>query len=121
MSKLHSTQRSFIFAFNGIKETIKSEPNFRIQLVIGLLAIVMGIVLRLSTIEWAILSITIFFVLLLELLNTVIEVLVDIVSPQIQEKAKMAKDISAAMVLSSAILSLIIGSILFIPKILKLL
>jgi diacylglycerol kinase len=67
-----------------------------------------------------ILSISIFLVLIMELINTTLENLVDIVSPRIQEKARVAKDVAAAGVLMSSILSVIIGLFIFLPKILKL-
>lgn len=118
MSKTHSTIKSFGYAFHGIKTAVKNEPNIRIHLTIGSLAILLGFILRLTSTEWIILFFTIAFVLILELVNTSLEALVDIVSPELQPKAKVAKDVVAAAVLVSAILSLIIGGYLFLPKIL---
>ncbi len=76
--------------------------------------------LRVSFVEFAIVLISISFVLILELLNTTLEALVDLVSPQIAEKAKIAKDVAAASVLVSAIMSVVIGIVVFAPKIIKL-
>ena len=118
MSKLHSTKKSFIYAFEGIKLTYKNEPNFRIQLILALLSTFLGIVLSISQTEWLILITVIFMVLLLELINSSLEALVDLVSPEINEKAKIAKDTAAGAVLVSSILSLVIGIIIFLPKIL---
>jgi len=121
MSKLHSTQKSFKYAFEGIKITFKNEPNFRIQLILALLSIFLGIILKISQIEWLILTIVIFLVLLLELINSSLEALVNLVSPEINEKAKIAKDTAAGAVLIASILSFVIGIVLFLPKIITLL
>ncbi len=120
MSKAHSTITSFGCAFSGIKTAIKNEPNVRIHLMIAVSAIILAILLKFRPVEWIILLFTIAFVLILELINTSLEVLVDIVSPEVNEKAKIAKDISAAAVFVSAFLSVIIGVFLFGPKILSL-
>jgi len=86
----------------------------------AVLALIMGAILKLTTVEWLILSFTIFWVISLELLNTVIESFVNLVSPEFQHYAKIAKDVSAAVVLTAAILSVIVGLILFMPKIILL-
>ncbi len=82
-----------------------------------ILVIVLGFVLNLSSIEWAILIITIGLVLISEFINTSLEQIVDIVSPEKQEKAKIAKDVAAASVLVSAIVSILVAVFLFLPKI----
>jgi len=117
MSLKYSLQESFGFAFQGIKSAFQSEPNFRIHIFLATLAIILGILLNLSSLEWLILALTISFVMTLELLNTVLERLVDLVSPEIRREAKIAKDLSAAMVLLNAILAVAVGGFLFIPKI----
>ena len=121
MSKLHSTRKSFKYAFEGIKNTFKNEPNFRIQLILALLSTLLGIILKISQIEWLILITVIFLVLLLELINSSLEALVNLVSPEINEKAKIAKDTAAGAVLVASSLSLVIGIVLFLPKIITLL
>lgn len=82
---------------------------------------ILGIVVKLSVLEWLVLCFTIVFVLILELLNTAMEAIVDMVSPEIQEKAKVAKDVTAAAVLMGALYSLVVLIVLFLPKILALL
>ena len=121
MSKEHSTAKSFSYAASGIKLAWKNEPNFRTQIIIGIIAVILGFFLGLNNIEWLVLITIIFFVLLLELINTSLEALVDLVSPEYGQKAKIAKDTAAAAVLMASILSLTVGAILFIPKILFLL
>lgn len=117
MSKEHSTSKSFKYAMDGLAETFKNEPNFRIQLVLALLSLTLGLFLKISQIEWLILIIVIFFVLLLELINSSLEALVDLVSPEYSDKAKIAKDTAAGAVLIASILSAVIGIVLFLPKI----
>ena len=120
MGLRHTTAKSFYYAFEGLKTAINTEPNFRIHLVMATLALMMGVFLKLSAIEWLVLSFTIFYVITLELLNTVMEAFVNLVSPEYKHFAKVAKDVSAACVLLAAFLSVIVGLVLFLPKIILL-
>jgi len=115
----HGLVKSFIFAFEGLKTAVVEGRNFRIQLFIGITAFILGLVLRLSTLEWLALIVIISFVLILELINTSLEAITDIVSPEIAPKAKIAKDVAAASVLIASIASVLAGIILFLPKILQ--
>lgn len=108
---------SFKYASAGIKEAFQSEKNMRIHFILMILAIILGFILKLSLVEWAILTITIGLVLILEFINTSLEQIVDIVSPEKQEKAKIAKDVAAAGVLVSATISILVAAFLFLPKI----
>ena len=109
---------SFRYAFSGIKYTFENSRNFKIQVLFAFSSLIIGYVLRLGTSDYLILLVTIFSVLILEVLNTSIESLVDLV---IQKKfsnlAKISKDCSAGAVLLASINSVIIGLYLFIPKI----
>lgn len=120
MSKSHSTYKSFSYAFEGLSKAIKDEPNLKIHFITASLTILLGLILRLNSIELAILILTISSVISLELINTMLESLVDLVSPQIRSAAKVAKDVSAAAVLISAFASLVIGMLLFLPKMIAL-
>lgn len=117
MSKTRSLPRSFKHAFNGFHTAVRKEPNFQIHVMAGCTALIAGYVLGLYKTEWIILLFTIAFVLILELFNTAIEAIVDLLSPKYHEKAKLAKDVSAAAVLVSSVLAVIIGTLLFVPKI----
>lgn len=116
MQAKHSLAKSFGFALSGLREAVFRGRNFRIQLTFGVLACILGIILKLAPYEWLDLTIVITLVLILELVNTSIEALVDIVSPEIQEKARIAKDVAAATVLVASIGSVIVGILLFLPK-----
>ncbi len=120
MGMKHSVAKSFKYALEGIGVAVKNEPNLRIHLFFAVLALALGAFLKLSSLEWLILAFTIFWVISLELLNTVLEAIVDLVSPEVKGTAKVAKDVSAALVLLSAFLSIIVGLILFLPKIILL-
>lgn len=118
MESRHSLFKSFKFASDGVKIAVLKGRNFRIQLLIGFIAIILGLVLRLSFAEWLDLFLIINLVLILELINTSIESVVDLVSPEIHEKAKIAKDVAAAAVLITSFTSIVIGAFIFLPKIL---
>ena len=121
MSRKYPLTKSFLFAISGLKSALTKEPNFRIHVVSAVLALSAAYFLGFNSLEWLILGLTIFLVITFELLNTVLEALVNLISPEQHAEAKIAKDVSAAAVLVSAIFSVIVGTILFVPKILLLL
>lgn len=120
MSNLKELLLSFKYAITGIIKTIKSERNMKIHILIMVLVIIFGIILKLSILEWIICIMLFSIVIAGELFNTAIENAVDIIMPQIHDKAKMAKDASAGAVLILSIGSAIIGLIIFVPKLLNL-
>lgn len=111
--------KSFKFAFEGIKTEFRKGRNFRIQISLGVVATVLGIIYKIPSYEWLDLVLVIASVLILELINTAIEAIVDMVSPEIQEKAKIAKDVSAGAVLIASVAAVFVGAFLFLPKILR--
>ena len=111
----------FKYAFAGLKTVFKTEQNLLFDLIFGILTIIFGFILKLSMIEFVIVIICIGLVLSLELINTAIEYTVDMAMPEIHPLAKSAKDVSAAGVLISAIMALIIGLIIYLPKFIDLL
>ena len=119
--KRKKLRNSFKYAFEGVYRELKEEQNLKIHLLIMLCVIIAGFLLKISIVEWITCIILFGLVISLELINTAIELTVDLAMPQIHEKAKAAKDISAAAVLVVAFISFIIGLIIFLPKILALL
>jgi len=113
--------QSFGFAFNGIVQTMRNEHNFRIHLAILLLVIVFGFALKVSTNEWLVIILCFGTVLSAEIFNSAIENLTDLISPDQNPKAGLAKDMAAAAVLVSAIAAAIAGLIIFVPKLFELL
>ena len=124
MKKVLSIKRlrkSFGYAFKGIDDVIKHEPNMKIHVVVAILVVIMAIILKVSIREWIILVLLIGAVLAAETINTTIENLVDMYTKEYDEKAKIVKDTAAGTVLILAITSVIIGLIIFVPKIICLL
>ena len=115
-----SLLKSFYYAFQGIKVNILTERNLAIHFLVMLLVIVCGFVFKISVTEWLICILLFGFVITLELMNTAIETAIDICMPEINPKAKLAKDTSAGAVLVVAIVAVVIGIIIFGPKILDL-
>lgn len=112
-------KNSFKYAIQGIKSALKTEQNLKIHFVVTVLAIILGVVLKINFTEWAICFLLFGFVITAELLNTAIEVTVDLAMPERNEKAKLAKDIAAGAVLVSAIVSILVGIVIFLPKIIN--
>lgn len=109
--------KSFSFAANGLKQTFKSEQNFKVQLAAAVLTLLAGWHFEVSLSEWIALVFCIGAVLAAELFNTALEVLVNLISPGFNQKAGLVKDIAAAAVLVIALMSLTVGLIIFVPKI----
>ncbi|AYC29612.1 diacylglycerol kinase family protein [Paenisporosarcina cavernae] len=107
----------FHYAFEGFIHAVKTERNFRFHLVSALIVLVVSWWLRISFFEWIIVILLITGVLVLELLNTVLERVVNLIMPTQHPLAKQAKDVSAAAVFVFALASAIIGLLIFLPKI----
>jgi diacylglycerol kinase (ATP) len=109
--------RGFGYAFKGLWHAAKTQLNFRVHLLCAIIVVLLGFALRISAAEWLWVSLCIGMVLLTELINTAIELLVDIISPDYNEKAGRVKDMCAAAVLVTTITALVIGLVIFVPKI----
>ena len=108
-------------AIDGINYVTNHERNFKIEIFLGVLTLIAGFLLKVSTLEWLILIITIALVLSFEIMNTAIERSVDLVTKEYRELAKIAKDVAAGSVLVMSMFAIVIGMIIFIPKIANLL
>jgi len=115
-----SRSESFRFAVSGLSALLKYEQNARIHLLAAIIAFAAGIILRIDIFEWCLLVIVIGIVFLTELFNTSIESLGDSVDNQQNERIKKAKDYAAGAVLVSAVLSVIVGGLIFVPKLISL-
>ena len=110
--------KSFKYAFSGISYVLKTSRNFKIQLIFGVTSIMIGFLLQISQSNYVILIATIMSVLILEILNTSIESIVDlVVKKEFSGLAKISKDTSAGAVLLASINSVIIAVYIFVPKI----
>lgn len=109
--------RSFRYAFNGIRLLITKEHNAWIHCFAAISVVIAGAILGLSRMEWVAVVIVIGAVLAAEAVNSSIEALADLVSPEYNEAIKRTKDLAAGAVLLMAIAAAIVGLIIFIPKI----
>jgi undecaprenol kinase len=114
--KNNNFSASFGFACQGFVHAIRRERNFRFHLLAALVVVVSGFVCDLTKIEWIVILLCIAGMISLELLNSALERVVDLASPNVHELAKQAKDMSAAAVLVFACASAIIGILIFLPK-----
>lgn len=110
---------SFLHAYEGIVYAMMKERNMHIHITMALLVIVFGIILELSYVEWLISLILIALVISLELINTSIEAVVDLVTTNDSALAKIAKDSAAGAVLFTSIIAAFIGVVIFLPKIIN--
>ena len=111
---------SFKFAFKGIGSSIKSERNMKIHITMMLLVIIAGIFFNIAMWEWITCFILFGLVISLEMVNTALEIVVDMVSPEYNMMAGRAKDIAAGGVLACAIGAAAAGLFIFLPKLLEL-
>ena len=117
-SPVHSNtlRSSFRYAFAGLAYCFRTQRNFRIHIGITMAAALLGLVLGLTWAEWAVLATMVVLVLSAEMVNTMIESLVDLVTVEYHPLAKIAKDVAAGIVLLTAIGAVIVGLIIFGPK-----
>lgn len=108
---------SFKHALDGVIHAFKTQPNFKVHIVLSLIVIYMGSLLNISLIEWIIIVMTITLGLVIELINTSIEAVVDLATDKWHHFAKIAKDVSAGAMLVYATGSVIIACLIFLPKI----
>lgn len=107
---------SFKYAFSGLAYAFQTQRNFRVHVILGVLAITLAILLHLTLVEVAIIGLTIGAVLAMELLNTAIESVVDLaVKQHYHDLARIAKDCAAGAVLISALIAILVGCALLLP------
>ena len=112
--------KSFLYAFNGLKIALKEEHNTRIHFAATLCVLALAVFFDINTYEWIAIIFAIGFVFTMELINSAIENLIDFISLEKHDTIRKIKDLSAAAVLISAFVALLIGLIIFLPKILTL-
>jgi diacylglycerol kinase len=106
---------SFGYAFAGLGYLLRSQRNAQIHLVLGAIAVALGLALGIARWEWVALALTCALVLIAEGINTAVEAAVDLASPGYHPLAKVAKDVAAGTVLLAAIFAIIVGCLLFLP------
>ncbi len=112
--------RSFKYAFEGIHYAFKNDQNLLAHILVAFLVINVSIALKVTPFEMGILGLTIMMVIVAEMVNSAIEKMVDLITKEHRQEAKIAKDVSAGMVLLTAFAAAIIGSLIFFPYLLRL-
>lgn len=115
MIKIGRLLKSFGYAFKGLFKTFHEEQNLRIQTSASLAVIGLGIYFRISRAEWTALVLIIALVLVVEITNSAVERITDVLKPRINSYIKEIKDIMAAAVLLSSIAALVVGLLVFCP------
>lgn len=105
--------KSFRYAFEGLFHALINEANFRVQVVIVILSIIAGVYFNITVAEWAVLTLSMGFLLMAEMINTVVEEFIDHIIKEESQVAKIIKDLGAGFVLVAAITALIILSLVF--------
>lgn len=120
MQKINRIQ-SFQYAFEGIWHTLKTQRNAQIHVAIALVIFAAGLALRLSLTEWAIIALTTGFVISTEMLNTATESAMDYVNADFHPHIKIVKDVAAGAVLIAALTAVVVGLLIFGPRLLPVL
>jgi diacylglycerol kinase len=118
--RLRTVRNSFRYAWRGLAHVFRHEQNFRIQIVIALVVLLLMLVLRIQAWEAVALFGIMSVVLILEILNTVVERFVDILKPRLNEYSQIIKDMMAGAVFLAACAAAVIGAIIFYPYIVTL-
>lgn len=111
---------SFKHAFNGIFWAFTRQPNFRVHSILASLALLGGFLLKISYIEMTVLVLTVVFGMGVEMVNTSIESMTDLITEEWRQEAKIAKDVAAGMMLLTAFGTVLIACLIFLPHFLKL-
>ncbi|MCO8289629.1 diacylglycerol kinase family protein [Tetragenococcus halophilus] len=118
VGKSKNLLNSIEFAISGVKTVYKDERNMRIHMFCAVLVIILGLVLDLDRFEWLWIGLCIFLMLIMEIINTVFENVVNMVTNHhFHPLGKKVKDVAAAAVLITAIFSVFVGALIFLPKI----
>lgn len=110
---------SFGYAVKGIQYAMRENQNLRIHLILAVLVFILAILLQVNPFEMAVVELTILLVICAEMINTAIEQMVDLITTEHKKEAQIAKDVSAGMVLVTAIGAIIIGILIFSPYIFR--
>ncbi len=111
--------QSFQYAFSGIWHTFKTQRNAQIHLGAAIIIIVIGLILKLPFTQWAILALTMGFVIAMEMINTVAETAMDMITTDFHPQIKIVKDVAAGAVLISALTAVMVGLLILGPPLLE--
>ncbi|MDI6777707.1 MAG: diacylglycerol kinase [Patescibacteria group bacterium] len=117
MDNIKKLFKSFHHAFRGLKYVLKNEQNFQLEILIGIFVIILMFIFDIRDWQKVALFLVIFSVLVIELINTIMERVVDILKPRVHPYAQLIKDIMATTVLLASVGAIVIGIIIFYPYI----
>lgn len=123
-TKKYSLFRSFVFALSGIFKAIKKERNIKIHLLVAILVVLAGAIAGLTKVEWLVIVLIIFAIFAAETFNSALEEMCDLLNGKLDlkyDETKLARNISAGAVLFLVFASVIIGLIVFLPRLILLL
>lgn len=120
MIRLGRLVKSFTYAFKGLWKTFHEEQNLKIQLMTAIAVFLLAWYFRVSRFEWIALVALSGLVILVELVNSAVERVADVLKPRINSYVKEIKDIMAAAVMIASITAIIVGSLIFLPRIFNL-
>lgn len=115
MIKIKRLFKSFQYAFRGIAKIFREEQNLRVQSIVAIVVIFLAIFFQINRLEWGLLVVSIGLVLLMEIANSAVERVADVLKPRINTYVKEIKDIAAAGVMLASLIAVIIGLIVFLP------
>ena len=111
--------KSFHYAVEGLDHALKNDQNLVVHFIIAFFVILASVILKVTPFEMGILGVTILVVISAEMINSAIEKMVDLITKEHRAEAKIAKDVSAGMVLLTSMGAVVIGVLIFLPYILK--
>lgn len=120
METLRRHHISFRHAFDGIKWAFTTQPNFRVHTLLSIIALILSFLLKITYPEIVLIVLTIVFGLGIEMVNTAIEEVTDMITTKYTPQAKIAKDVSAGMMLLTAFGACLVGILIFVPRIISL-
>jgi len=114
--KIRKHHISFTHAYDGIRWAFTTQPNFKVHVTLSLIAVAAGVYFGISTIEWTILTATIVFGFVCEMINTSLESMTDLITSEWRVAAKITKDVAAGMMLMYAFGAVLIATMIFLPR-----
>jgi diacylglycerol kinase len=111
--------KSFHYALQGLHYAFRSQQNVRIHLIVGILVIGAALFFKVNPFEMGILAVVILLVIAMEMVNTAIEKMVDLITKEHREEAKIAKDVASGMVLITVLGAVVVGLLIFTPYVLR--
>ena len=115
MIRIKRLYKSFTYAFRGLFKTLREEQNLQIQSLVALVVLILGWYFKIKNGEWLVLVIVIGLVILMELINSAVERITDVLKPRLDSYVKEIKDIMAATVMLASTMAVVVGLIIFIP------